>query len=166
MKLAGLRKWRELRGYTQRELAKAVGTSQDTVSKLETGARGCRPSTAQRLAQVLEVDVAELAQPPEVLLEGTMGGTGGFRGSLEVGKSLEEQRDKPPPQTIDVPTISSKVGIPTPEVAVHKKPPTPEEWTRLIREVWNLRQGIADGDISKGVAWDRVNESIALLEGK
>ena len=82
-----------MRGYTQRELAKTVGTSHDTISKLETEARGCRPSTAQRLAQALQVEVAELARPTEVLLEGAIGATGTYGGSLEVGKPPDERRE-------------------------------------------------------------------------
>jgi transcriptional regulator with XRE-family HTH domain len=93
MKLPGLREWRELRGYTQRELAKTVGTSQDTISKLETGARGCRPSTAQRLAQALQVEVAELAKPRAVLLKGSVEGAGTYEGSLEAGEPPEERRE-------------------------------------------------------------------------
>jgi len=66
MQIPRLREWRERRAMTQVELSAASGVSQDGISKIEQGTRGVRPSTARRLAQALDVDVAELVAPPEV----------------------------------------------------------------------------------------------------
>jgi transcriptional regulator with XRE-family HTH domain len=63
VKLPGLRMWRELRGYTQVKLAEEAQTTQDTISKLETEARGARPSTVKKLAEKLQVDPMLLADP-------------------------------------------------------------------------------------------------------
>ncbi len=66
MQLPKLREWRERRALTQEELRDKSGISQESISRIESGVRGCRPSTARRLAQALDVDVAELVAPPEV----------------------------------------------------------------------------------------------------
>jgi transcriptional regulator with XRE-family HTH domain len=66
MKLPRLLEWRERRALTQVQLAAAAGVSQDMVSKVERGLRGVQPRTARRLAQALEIAVAELVAPPEV----------------------------------------------------------------------------------------------------
>jgi transcriptional regulator with XRE-family HTH domain len=51
-------------GLTQAELAAKLDTSQDTVSKWETGRRSARPGTAKRIADTLGVTVQELSEPP------------------------------------------------------------------------------------------------------
>ncbi len=48
------------------ELSAASGVSQDGISSMERGLRSVWPSTARRLAQALDIDVGELAAPPEV----------------------------------------------------------------------------------------------------
>lgn len=67
MKLPRLKEWRERRAMTQTDLAEAAGVSQDGVSKIERGVRGCQPNTAKRLAVALGVPVGELVAPPEVV---------------------------------------------------------------------------------------------------
>lgn len=47
-------------GHTQEALAEAAGLSVDMISKLEVGATGARFSVVERLADVLEIDPAEL----------------------------------------------------------------------------------------------------------
>jgi transcriptional regulator with XRE-family HTH domain len=51
---------RELKGYSQRALAKASGVSPATIYELENGRRRPNPSTLRKLAQGLEVEVADL----------------------------------------------------------------------------------------------------------
>jgi transcriptional regulator with XRE-family HTH domain len=68
MQLPGLRRVREFAGLTQGELADKLDTSQDVVSKWETGRRGARPATAKRVAEKLGVSVQELAEPPEAVI--------------------------------------------------------------------------------------------------
>ncbi len=60
MKLPSLRKWRKHRGLTQVELAAAAGIPQGTLTRIETGMRGCALPAAQRLAAALGVDLVEL----------------------------------------------------------------------------------------------------------
>jgi transcriptional regulator with XRE-family HTH domain len=62
LRLPRLREWRENRGLTQQELADLIGTARDTISKWETGDRGALPANAKRLADVLNVEVRDLAE--------------------------------------------------------------------------------------------------------
>jgi DNA-binding XRE family transcriptional regulator len=68
MQLPGLRRAREFAGLSQVELAEKLGTTQDYVSKWETGRRGARPATAKRIADMLGVSTRELAEAPEVVM--------------------------------------------------------------------------------------------------
>jgi transcriptional regulator with XRE-family HTH domain len=59
-----LRRLRESRGMTQRELADAVGLDPATISRIETADRDPKAVTVARIAQQLELDIGDL----EVLL--------------------------------------------------------------------------------------------------
>jgi transcriptional regulator with XRE-family HTH domain len=60
---------RRLRGLSQRELAKKAGVSPATVYELEVGKRPTpRPSTLRKLAEALEVEIADLLGEPAVPL--------------------------------------------------------------------------------------------------
>lgn len=68
MLIPQLRKWRERQGLTQKELAERAGVSPRAVAGYETG-DGTRPNTARKLADALDVDVADLMEeesPKEV----------------------------------------------------------------------------------------------------
>jgi transcriptional regulator with XRE-family HTH domain len=67
MKLARLKEWRESHGLTQKELAAAARASEWTVARAEAGEE-VRPTTARRLAEVMEVTVADLLERPPVPL--------------------------------------------------------------------------------------------------
>jgi len=55
-----LARLRELKGYSQRALAKESGVSPATIYELENGRRRPNPSTLRKLASALEVEVADL----------------------------------------------------------------------------------------------------------
>ena len=55
-----LARLRELKGYSQRALAKESGVSPATIYELENGRRRPNPSTLRKLARALEVEVADL----------------------------------------------------------------------------------------------------------
>lgn len=55
-----LRRLREERAYSIRELASLSGVSADAINKLELGRRGAQPRTLRRLAEALEVEPVEL----------------------------------------------------------------------------------------------------------
>ena len=55
-----LSKLRLLRGYSQQQLADAIGTSQSHIAKIETGATNLFWATATRLADALGVKLDEL----------------------------------------------------------------------------------------------------------
>ena len=61
-----LRELRELKGWTQSELANAIGTTQVTVSRLESGVKP-RADVAQliRICQTLGVTMSELIPVPK-----------------------------------------------------------------------------------------------------
>jgi transcriptional regulator with XRE-family HTH domain len=67
LQLARTKEWRESHGLTQRELAAAAGVGEVTVARVETGA-SVSPPTARKLAEVLDVSVADLLERPPVPL--------------------------------------------------------------------------------------------------
>ena len=59
-RLPGLKHWRLQRGLRQMDLANRTDQAQTQLSKIESGQRGCNPALAQRLADVLGVDLEDL----------------------------------------------------------------------------------------------------------
>jgi transcriptional regulator with XRE-family HTH domain len=86
LKLARTKEWRESHGLTQRELAAAAGVGEVTVARVETGA-SVSPPTARKLAEVLDVSVADLLERPPVPLAEASQETGHTEAEVE-----EEQR--------------------------------------------------------------------------
>ena len=62
MRLRSLRK--EL-ALSQQDLERASGVAQHTISALESGKRGARPSTIRKLAEALDVKPRELMKREE-----------------------------------------------------------------------------------------------------
>ena len=60
-----LRQWRRRKGWTQADLAREAGVHLETVSGIETGNHEPRPSTLQKLAGALGVEVEELFDSPK-----------------------------------------------------------------------------------------------------
>ena len=60
MQIPRLAKWRELQGWTQKDLAHESGVSARSIAGYETGA-SVRPRTARKLAEALGVEVIDLA---------------------------------------------------------------------------------------------------------
>jgi len=86
LKLARTKEWREAHGLTQRELAAAAGVGEVTVARVETGA-SVSPPTARKLAEALDVSVADLLERPPVPLAEASQETGHTEAEVE-----EEQR--------------------------------------------------------------------------
>jgi transcriptional regulator with XRE-family HTH domain len=59
-RLPGLKHWRLRRGPRQVDLAQRTEQAPSQLSKIELVQRGCNPALAQRLAEVLEVDLEDL----------------------------------------------------------------------------------------------------------
>ena len=55
-----IKEFRKKRKKTQKELAELVGISQPFLHDLENNRRGAKPETYQRIAEALDVTVAEL----------------------------------------------------------------------------------------------------------
>lgn len=58
-----LRKLRKERALSQQDLERTSGVTQHTISDLESGKRGARPSTLRKLANALSVEPWELIKP-------------------------------------------------------------------------------------------------------
>ena len=58
--LPGLKRWRLRRGLSQANLARRADLTVDYISKVESGRRGCNPTIAQHLADLLRVDLLDL----------------------------------------------------------------------------------------------------------
>jgi transcriptional regulator with XRE-family HTH domain len=58
LQIPRLRQWREFRGLTQKDLAAAAGVSVRAIAGYEAGA-GIRPNTARKLAEALDIEVAD-----------------------------------------------------------------------------------------------------------
>lgn len=66
-----IRRARERRGLTQRQLAERTGYSQSTVAGWESGRRGCRLEALQRVARVLNLSIGELVPDASHVREGS-----------------------------------------------------------------------------------------------
>lgn len=88
MQIPRLREWREARALTQVELADKAGVSPRSVASYEAGG-GARPPTVRRLAEALDIEVADLRGEPTRPKEES-------RSSLEPSlfNGLEEERRK------------------------------------------------------------------------
>jgi transcriptional regulator with XRE-family HTH domain len=64
LELPGLKQWRIRRDLTQQELAQRVVVPLQYISRVEQGKRGCNQALAQKIAEVLEVDLRELLAAP------------------------------------------------------------------------------------------------------
>ncbi len=67
MKLPRLKEVRELHGWSQARLAEESAVSRDSISNYETGQREAWPATAKKLADALDVEIADLIEPAREL---------------------------------------------------------------------------------------------------
>jgi transcriptional regulator with XRE-family HTH domain len=63
-----LREFRRRRGWSQKDLADESGVGQDTISGIESGRHEPRPSTLRKLADALDVEVADFFREPALPL--------------------------------------------------------------------------------------------------
>ena len=54
------------KGWSQEDLGRKANVRADTVSSIERGKHSPRPSTLRRLAEALDVEVADFFREPEV----------------------------------------------------------------------------------------------------
>jgi transcriptional regulator with XRE-family HTH domain len=86
-----LREFRRQRGWSQKDLADASGVGQDTISGIERGQHEPRPSTLRKLAEALDVEVADFFREPAVPLDEAPRGAGQLQ--QEKGAELRELLD-------------------------------------------------------------------------
>ena len=60
---------RRRKGWSQKDLAEESGVGQDTISGIESGRHEPRPSTLRKLADALDVEVADFFREPAVPLD-------------------------------------------------------------------------------------------------
>jgi transcriptional regulator with XRE-family HTH domain len=63
LKLPRLKEVRELHGWSQAKLSEESAVSRDSISNYETGQREAWPATAKKLADALNVEIADLIEP-------------------------------------------------------------------------------------------------------
>jgi transcriptional regulator with XRE-family HTH domain len=63
-----LREFRRQKGWSQKDLADESGVGQDTISGIESGRHEPRPSTLRKLAEALDVEVADFFKEPALPL--------------------------------------------------------------------------------------------------
>ena len=63
-----LRRLRELRALSQRELAKKAGVNTTTINRIERGKQGPIPKTIRKLAVALEVTIEEIMSEQQRLI--------------------------------------------------------------------------------------------------
>lgn len=63
---SAIKVWREHRGMTQRDLAKAVGTSPVYLSQIERGQRSGSTKLLARIARALDVELGDLVRAGDV----------------------------------------------------------------------------------------------------
>ena len=76
-RLPGLKHWRLLRGLSQVELARRADLRTDYLWNVESGRKGCNPSAAQHLAELLKVDLLDLRTKYDDAQEAQAASTGG-----------------------------------------------------------------------------------------
>ena len=74
--LPGLKHWRLRRGIGQRELARRADLTADYLWNVEAGRRGCNPSAAHVLADLLKVDLQDLRRKYDDAEEAQAASTG------------------------------------------------------------------------------------------
>src|SRR5215217_1589326 len=67
MQLPRTKEWREAAGLTQRELSKESGVGKGTIVRIENG-ESATPRTAKKIADTLNISVADLLESPPVPL--------------------------------------------------------------------------------------------------
>jgi transcriptional regulator with XRE-family HTH domain len=67
LQLPRLKEVRELHGWSQARLAEESAVSRDSISNYETGQREAWPATAKKLADALDVEIADLIEPAREL---------------------------------------------------------------------------------------------------
>lgn len=63
--MEALKEMRRRKGWSQKDLARESGVGQDTISGIESGRYEARPSTLRKLADALDIEVADLFREPE-----------------------------------------------------------------------------------------------------
>jgi len=86
VKLPRTREWREAAGLTQRQLSKESGVGKGTIVRIENG-ESATPRTAKKIADTLNISVADLLESPPVPL-------GQAPTSSEPAEEAEESKER------------------------------------------------------------------------
>lgn len=84
--MEAVRHIRTMRGMNQVDLARASGVAQNTISEIELGKRDARPGTLKKLADALNVDIADFFEDADPLAQAPSSQ------QLTLNGALEEER--------------------------------------------------------------------------
>ena len=104
---------RRRKGWSQKDLAEESGIGQDTISGIESGRHEPRPSTLRKLADALDVEVADFFREPAVPL-------------------AEAPREAGPPQVSRKELLAQGITVSDLEL---------EELNDTLMSLWRLGQG-------------------------
>jgi transcriptional regulator with XRE-family HTH domain len=104
---------RRRKGWSQKDLAEESGVGQDTISGIESGRHEPRPSTLRKLADALDVEVADFFREPALPLD-------------------EAPREAGPPQVSREKLVAQGIPVTDPEV---------DEVNYTIADLWRLVRG-------------------------
>jgi transcriptional regulator with XRE-family HTH domain len=89
-----LREFRRRRGWSQKDLADESGVGQDTISGIESGRHEPRPSTLRKLAEALDVEVADFFREPALPLAEAPKEAGPSHSEAVSEKAIEEYNQR------------------------------------------------------------------------
>ena len=92
------------RGYTQTELAKALGTSQSAINRIEKGGQNISLEMISRISEVLSSNIVSLNQSGKINFR--------VQGGKKLSGSIEVKTSKTPPSPCCAPHFSTKARQP------------------------------------------------------
>jgi transcriptional regulator with XRE-family HTH domain len=159
-----LREFRRQKGWSQKDLADESGVGQDTISGIEKGRHEPRPSTLRKLADALEVEVADFFREPAVPLgEAPRGAGQAYTRTTEefdrtLARVLEPVREEALREQQATSRVFASEGIPQMSIGDISEAETGD---RFIQEFSPEERPIAFGDLALGYArLERAKENL------
>jgi transcriptional regulator with XRE-family HTH domain len=159
-----LREFRRQKGWSQKDLANESGVGQDTISGIEKGRHEPRPSTLRKLADALEVEVADFFREPAVPLGEAPRGAGqtSTRTTEEFDRTLARILEPVRAEALREQQATSRLlaseGIPQTSIGNISEA---ETGNRFIQEFSPEERPIAFGELALGYArLERVKENL------
>ena len=156
---------RRRKGWSQKDLAEESGVGQDTISGIESGRHEPRPSTLRKLADALDVEVADFFREPAVPLADAPRGAGQAQTSTvdefeqKLAHVLEPVRAEALKEGQAAARTISSEGLDHATRIVD--PPEAEAGKRFLEEFPPDERAAAFGELAVGYArFERANENL------